>query len=114
VVTTFDLFLIGAIVIPLPFAIRSTYHLWQTWRQQLGGRSRLLGAFFTVALVATVTATWVGFLVVRRLVGFDALPGANVVTALLAVVVFQAPMFLDWITRNVSRDPKSPDNIGRS
>lgn len=107
-----QLIITGAVVVSGPFAIRSTWRLWRLWRAD-DGRSLLLLAFWIVALIVTVAGAWVGFLLVRRMLGFEALDWSPPITGVATVVVLQVPSTLDGLVQRVGRQPGRPDNIGR-
>lgn len=102
----------AGVLISAPFAIRATFRLWNLWRGDKG-RSLLLLAFWVVALIVTVAGIWVGFLSVRRLMGFEPLGWTAPITGLITVFVLQVPSILDGLVSRVSRKPNEPDNIGR-
>lgn len=106
------LVLTGGVLISAPFAIRATWRLWQLWRADKG-RSLLLLAFWIVALIVTVAGLWIGFLSVRRLVGYDPLDWAAPITGTMTILVLQIPMILDGLVQRVAHQADKPDNIGR-
>ena len=63
--------------------------------------------------VVTVAGAWVGFLLVRRMLGFEALDWSPPITGVATVVVLQVPSILDGLVGGVGRQPGRPDNIGR-
>lgn len=103
----------AAVIISAPFAIRATFRLWRLWRGDLN-RSLLLLAFWVVALIVTVAGVWIGFLSVRRILGYEPLGWSAPITAVVTVFVLQVPMLLDALVGRVSRRPDEPDNIGGS
>jgi flagellar biosynthesis protein FliQ len=105
------LILTAGVLISAPFAIRATWRLWRLWRQD-HEHSLLLLAFWVVALIVTVAGLWVGFLQVRRLIGYEPLDWSPPITAILTIIVLQIPMILDSLTQRVQTRPDQPDNIG--
>lgn len=92
-------------------AVRSTYRLWRLYRQD-HGRSLLLLAFLVVACIATVLGPWIGFLLLRRFLGYPPLEWSSPITSVLVILVLLIPSILDYLVRRVGRDPAKPDNIG--
>jgi hypothetical protein len=77
--------------------VRSTWRLWRLHRgEDQSPRNLITGAFVTVAFVVTLAAGYYGFLSARRVLGFEPLPGAALVSVLVAAVVLLIPSFLDW------------------
>jgi hypothetical protein len=66
-----------------------------------------------VALIVTIVSIWVGFLNVRRLLGFTALEWSPFVTGILVIIVLQVPLILDGLTQRIQHRPDQPDNIGK-
>jgi uncharacterized membrane protein len=102
----------AGVIISVPFAVRATWRLWRLWRHD-EGRSLLLLAFWVVALIVTTAGIWIGFLSVRRLIGFEALDWSPFITGVLVVLVLQIPMILDGLVQRVAHRPNESDNIGR-
>lgn len=65
----------------------------------------VLGSFAVVAWTITVVAGYFGVLAVRRLLGFEAIGGLTIVSAVLATVVLLVPAFLDYVVDRVTRVP---------
>lgn len=61
-------------------------------------------AFVIVRLVASIAATWFGYLALRRLLDFEPLDWSPVVSLALAVGVFLLPPFLDLIDKRIAED----------
>lgn len=95
-----------------PFAVRSTWRLWRLWRED-DGRSLLLLAFWAVALIVTVAGGWIGFLTLRRVLGWEPLSWTAPITGIVTVLVLQIPMILDGLVQRVAHQSDKPDNIGR-
>lgn len=104
--------LTAGVLISAPFAIRATWRLWQLWRADQG-RSLLLLAFWIVALIVTIAGAWIGFLSIRRLIGYAPLDWSAPITGVLTVLVLQIPMILDGLVQRVAHQSDRPDNIGR-
>lgn len=104
--------LTACVVVSALYAGRATWRLWRLWRGDLG-RSLLLLAFWVAALIVTVAGVWIGFLSVRRLLGFAPLDWSAPVTGVITVVVLQIPMILDGLVQRVAHRADQPDNIGR-
>lgn len=100
------------VVVSAPFAIRATFRLWRLWRDD-AQRSLLLLAFWIVALIVTTAGLWIGFLSVRRLIGYEPLDWSAPVTGIVTVLVLQIPMILDGLVQRVAHRPDEPDNIGK-
>lgn len=83
--------------------VRATWRLWKRWRHD--PERLLLFALFAAALVITVTAGWVGFLSVRRLLGFEPISWSPVVTTVLAIVLVFLPEFLERVVDRIERGP---------
>jgi hypothetical protein len=62
----------------------------------------ILRAIVIVSWVITVAALYFGFLSVRRLLGFDALPQLVPVSAIVAIGVLLIPAFLDYVVDRVA------------
>lgn len=110
--TLSDILLTAAILTSVPFALRATWRLWSLYFAD-ASRSLLLFALSFGASVVTVTASWVGFLTVRRLFGFPPIDWSPPVTGLLAVLIFWVPSLFDYVVSRIGRRPDQPDNIGR-
>ena len=102
----------AGVLIISPLAIRATYRLWRLWRSDLQ-RSLLLLAFWVVSLIVTVAGIWIGFLQIRRLLGYAPLEFSPPITGIIVIVVLGIPMILDGLTQRVQQRPDQPDNIGR-
>lgn len=93
--TLWSILVVGAFLVAFARGVRATIRLAERWRAtDLRPRSSILWAFVVVAATITLVAGWVGFLSVRRVLGFTALDGTAVVTAVLAVGLFFIPDFL--------------------
>jgi hypothetical protein len=110
--TLLSLLITAGVVISGPFAIRATWRLWSLWRADQG-RSLLLLAFWVAALIVTVSGAWVGFLLIRRLLGFDPLDWSPPITGMMTIIVLQVPMILDGLVQRVAHRKDRPDNIGQ-
>ena len=110
--TLLSLLITAGVVISGPFSIRATWRLWSWWRLD-HGRSLLLLAFWLAALIVTVSGIWVGFLLIRRLLGFDPLDWSPPITGITTIVVLQVPMILDGLVQRVAHRKDRPDNIGQ-
>lgn len=106
-----QLLVTAGVLVSGPFALRSTYRLWKLWRQD-DGRSLLLLASWVVALIVTVAGAWIGFLLLRRMLGFEALDWSPPITGVATVIVLQVPAILDGLVDRVGRQ-RGPDNISR-
>lgn len=75
-------------------------------RDQLDDRERsVLEAFAIVSWVITIAALYFGALAVRRLLGFEPLPGLTAASAVIATLVLLIPAFLDFVVDRVARVP---------
>jgi uncharacterized membrane protein len=102
----------AGVLISSPFAVRATYRLYRLWARD-SKRSLILLGFFVVALIVTIVSIWVGFLNVRRLMGFTPLEWSPFVTGILVIIVLQVPLILDGLTQRIQHRPDQPDNIGK-
>lgn len=82
----------------LAFRYRGVAPLLATWRERL-----MLGTFVAVAWTITVVALWIGFLTIRRLLGFQVLPGTPPVTGLMVIVVLFIPTLLDIVVTKIAK-----------
>lgn len=106
------LILTAGVILSAPFAIRATWRLWRLWRRDKS-RSLILLAFWIVAFIVTIAGLWVGFLSVRRLIGYEPLDWAPPITGILTILVLQIPMILDGLVQRVAHQSDRPDNIGQ-
>lgn len=84
--------------------VRASWRLWHRYHDDtLRPRSLILLAFLVVAVVVTVVAGWVGFLAVRRMLGFEALSWSPALTYALAFLLALIPEFLSRIVNRIER-----------
>lgn len=81
--------------------LRSTVRLWDRYSYGREPRSRILLAFVVIACALTLVAGWVGFLALRRLLGFEAVPWTPIVTYGLAIIIVAIPVWLDYIAEGI-------------
>lgn len=83
--------------------VRATWRLRGIHRGETPPRNRITFAFYVVALVITAAAGFYGFLGVRRVLGFEPIPGAAVVSIAIASAVLLIPVFLEWTVERIRR-----------
>lgn len=62
----------------------------------------VLFAFVAVSVVITLAAGYFGFLTIRRLLGYDPIPGISVVSLIVIAVVVLIPVFLDNVVARIA------------
>lgn len=83
--------------------LRSTLKLRRIHCAEEPPRNRITHAFYYVALVITAAAGFYGFLGVRRVLGFDPIPGVTVVSVVVASAVLLIPVFLEWTVNRIQQ-----------
>lgn len=62
----------------------------------------VLFAFVAVSVVITLAAGYFGFLTIRRLLGYEAIPGISIVSLVVVAVVVLIPVFLDKVVARIA------------
>lgn len=63
----------------------------------------LLGSLVVTAWIVTIAALYLGFLSVRRMLGYDALPALAPVSFLISVAVLVIPTGLDFVIDKIAK-----------
>jgi hypothetical protein len=81
--------------------LRSTRELVGIHRHEGPPRNRITRAFAVVAIVCTAAAGYYGLMAVRRLMGFDPIPGAAIISIAIASAVLFLPRFLRMTVQRI-------------
>jgi hypothetical protein len=98
-----DYVAMGVFIAAFLIGLRSTFRIHRI-RKLVDHHNRILYAFDVVCLVITIAAGFYGFLGIRRVLGFDSLPGVAVISVVVASAVLLIPLFLDWTVTQIRRD----------
>lgn len=94
-------------VIAFVRGLRATVRLWRLYFTD--GKTRqeeVLLAFALISTAITVTAGWFGFLSIRRVAGFDALPWSPLIGIVLASMILLIPEALDRLIDRIAARTK--------
>lgn len=94
-------------VVVFILGVDATHWLWQNYRAiapTLNPRARAIGfAFVVVSVAIVVVVGWLGFLSVRRLLGFEALEWSFIVSYALSIPVLLIPVYLKRVWQRIGR-----------
>lgn len=87
--------------------VRSTWRLWRRYQATSPTLTEpraylVLVAFVAVSLIVTAAAGYFGFVSVRRLLGFEPIPGTPFVSTIVAICVLFIPALLDAVVKRVA------------
>lgn len=102
-----ELLVTGIFLVAFVDGVRSTWHLWREYRATSPTLTEpraylVLWAVVVVCVVITVACGYFGFLSLRRLVGFEPIPGISVVSTVIIAGVVMIPRFLKLIVARIS------------
>lgn len=92
-----------AAVLGLRGSVRLTRRFLAVSAELHASEQLLLGVLLFISWSITLAAGYFGILSLRRLAGFDALPGLVPVSALIATAILYIPVILDIVVERIAR-----------